>query len=123
MDGKLVIPLPVYAFIEQNLDSPAGDMLWKYVYGLLTAIGTQGDIIRKLRSRVKRYREASDRMYDIERVIRKRVKRGKPEYLVKWEGYEAPSWVALDDMDYRTGRGLDRKNKKKVGKEIYLFLT
>ncbi len=58
-------------------------------------------------------------MYDIEKVICRRVKRSKPEYLVKWEGYEAPSWVALDDMDYRTGRGLDGKRKKNIGWEKY----
>ena len=43
----------------------------------------------------------NDEIYRVEKVLRKRKRNGKVEYLVKWKGYEDPkfnSWVPESDL-------------------------
>ena len=44
--------------------------------------------------------DKSDSIYQIEKVVNKRTRRGQIEYLVKWQGYpeEANSWVPQSDL-------------------------
>ena len=43
----------------------------------------------------------NNEIYRVEKVLRKRKRNGKMEYLVKWKGYEDPkfnSWVPESDL-------------------------
>ena len=44
--------------------------------------------------------DKSDSLYQVEKVVNKRTRRGQIEYLVKWQGYpnEANSWVPQSDL-------------------------
>ena len=39
--------------------------------------------------------------YEVERILRKRIRRGKTEYLVEWRGYrpEDSTWEPLSNLD------------------------
>ena len=36
--------------------------------------------------------------YEIEKVLKKRLRKGKPEYFVKWKGYDETTWEPLENL-------------------------
>lgn len=40
----------------------------------------------------------SEKLYRIDKIIRKRYVRGKKQALVKWKGYSEPSWIDISDL-------------------------
>ena len=41
-------------------------------------------------------------VYEVEKILEKRMKKGKAEYLIKWKGYEDESentWEPVDNLD------------------------
>ena len=41
-------------------------------------------------------------VYEVEKILEKRMKKGKAEYLIKWEGYDDEAentWEPVDNLD------------------------
>merc|ERR1719264_480388 len=64
--------------------------------------------------------EGSDaEVYEVEKLLEKRVKKGKTEYLVKWKGYEDESentWEPVENLDCED-KILDYEKKEKEKKK------
>ncbi len=61
-------------------------MLRSYLNDLIEIIGDQCYTIKELTRELRKYK-TMDKMYTIEKVKGRRIKRGKIEYYVKWKGY------------------------------------
>merc|ERR1719266_159186 len=66
--------------------------------------------------------EGSDaEVYEVEKLLDKRVKKGKTEYLVKWKGYEDESentWEPMDNLDCEDKiQEFENKQKEKEAQE------
>jgi len=66
--------------------------------------------------------EGSDaEVYEVEKLLDKRVKKGKTEYLVKWKGYEDESentWEPMDNLDCEDKiQEFEKKQKEKEAQE------
>ena len=42
--------------------------------------------------------ESFEEEYEVEKVIKKRMRKGKPEYFVKWKNYDETTWEPLDNL-------------------------
>jgi len=70
--------------------------------------------------------EGSDaEVYEVEKLLEKRVKKGKTEYLVKWKGYEDESentWEPVENLDCEDKiQDYEKKNKVRVRNGLCLL--
>eukprot|EP00088_Acartia_fossae_P065689 TRINITY_DN81039_c0_g1_i1.p1 TRINITY_DN81039_c0_g1~~TRINITY_DN81039_c0_g1_i1.p1 ORF type:complete len:164 (+),score=73.81 TRINITY_DN81039_c0_g1_i1:36-527(+) len=65
--------------------------------------------------------EGSDggEVYEVEKILEKRIKKGKTEYLIKWKGYDDESentWEPVDNLDCDDKiQEFEKKHKAKGG--------
>ena len=48
------------------------------------------------------FSKMSEEEYEVEKIVNKRLRKGKPEYLVKWKGWEDPddnTWEPVAHLD------------------------
>ena len=55
-----------------------------------------------------------DEYYKVEKLIDRRKNKGKIEFLVKWRGYEEPTWQARTSL-YKDIPGIVKNYEKKYG--------
>ena len=48
--------------------------------------------------------DSSDEMYDVEKIVDKRIQGGKIDYLIKWKGYcsDENEWKPIEELEFIT---------------------
>jgi len=64
-------------------------------------------------------------VYEVEKILDKRTKKGKTEYLIKWKGYEDEAentWEPIDNLDCEDKiQDFEKKQKDKVTLKFILY--
>lgn len=41
---------------------------------------------------------STDELFEIEQIVKERGRKNKKEVLVKWKGYDEPTWIPKEDI-------------------------